>query len=89
MLNDALLNITSLKVYNSIKIFSENLKRKKKQANSNVVHAHKNEFAFGAIINIIYVSVFAGLIVFAVSLLKKIIYIIGSFVIFITSMILT
>ncbi len=87
MLNDALLNITSLKVYNSIKIFSENLKRKKKQANSNVVHAHKNEFTFGAIINIIYVSVFAGLIVFSISLLKKNNISIGSFVIFITSMI--
>lgn len=87
MLNDVVLNITSLRVYNAVKVFANNLNKKKIEENSKITHAHKNELTFGAVVNIVYVLIFSALIVFAISLIKTNKISIGAFVIFITSMI--
>ena len=55
ILNDAVLNITSLKLYNAVSTFSKNLKHKKQESNYYRNKASSKEFTFGAIANVVYV----------------------------------
>ncbi len=87
ILNDAILNFTSLRLYNAIKNFSKNLKSKKEEANFYRNKASKKEFTFGAIANICYIIVFAILINYSINLYINNMMTLGSFIFFLNAMI--
>ena len=82
ILNDAILNFTSLRLYNAIKNFSQNLKSKKEEANFYRNKASKKEFTFGAIANICYIIVFTILINYSINLYINNMMTLGSFIFF-------
>ena len=87
ILNDAVLNFSSLKIYNAIEKFSKTLKLKKKEANLYKNKASTREFSYGAIANVAYIVVLIVLMVYAIKLLEQNIITLGSFVVFINAMI--
>lgn len=87
VLNDAVLNFTSLKIYNAVKTFSENLRTKKEEVNVYKNEASTREFTYGAIANVAYVLVFSILIIYSISLFNKGLMTLGDFVFFINAMI--
>ena len=87
VLNDAVLNFTSLKIYNAVKTFSENLRTKKEEVNVYKNEASTREFTYGAIANVAYVLVFSILIIYSISLFSKELMTLGDFVFFINAMI--
>ena len=87
VLNDAVLNFTSLKIYNAVQNFSEVLKGKIEEANSYKNKASTKEFSYGAVANITYVLVFTGLIFYAIELFSNQSISLGDFVFFINAMI--
>lgn len=87
ILNDAVLNFSSLKIYNAIEKFSKTLKFKKKEANVYKNKASSREFSYGAIANVAYIVVLIVLMVYAIKLLEQNIITLGSFVVFINAMI--
>lgn len=87
VLNDAVLNFTSLKIYNAVKTFSESLRTKKEEVNVYKNEASAREFTYGAIANVAYVLVFSILIIYSISLFNKGLMTLGDFVFFINAMI--
>lgn len=87
VLNDAVLNFTSLKIYNAVKTFSESLRTKKEEVNIYKNRASAHEFTYGAIANVAYVLVFSILIFYSISLFNKGLMTLGDFVFFINAMI--
>lgn len=87
ILNDAVLNFTSLKVYSAVDNFSHTLKKKREEANIYRNEASKREFTYGAIANLIYLIVFAILLVYAIKLYSNNLMSLGNFVFFINAMV--
>lgn len=87
ILNDAVLNFTSLRLYNSVEKSSKSLKSKKEEANFHKNKASSKEFAFGAIANVIYIIVLVILMIYSVYLFKNNMMTLGSFIFFINAMI--
>lgn len=87
ILNDAVLNFTSLKVYSAVEDFSKTLKTKKENANFYKNKASSREFTYGAIANIIYIITFAVLLLYAINQFGNNLMTLGNFIFFINSMI--
>lgn len=87
VLNDAVLNFTSLKIYRAIENFSKTLKLKKEEANLYKNNASTKEFTFGAIANVIYIIVLAILMMYSVKLYENNLMTLGNFIFFINAMI--
>ncbi len=87
ILNDAILNFTSLRLYNAVENFSKNLKSKKQEANLYRNKASSKEFTFGAIANVVYVVVLTILMIYSISLFEKNMMTLGNFIFFINAMI--
>ena len=87
VLNDAILNFTSLRLYNAVENFSKTLKSKKQEANIYKNKASAKEFSYGATANIIYVITFAFLMIYSVKLYSNNIMSLGNFIFFINAMI--
>lgn len=87
ILNDAVLNFTSLRLYNAVENFSENLKYKKQEANLYRNRASTKEFTFGAIANVVYVVTLTILTIYSISLFENDNMTLGNFIFFINAMI--
>lgn len=87
ILNDSILNFSSLKVYNAINNFSQNLKAKKKEVNVYRNNASVKEFSYGAVANIAYFIVLILLTIYAIKLYSINIITLGDFVFFLNAMI--
>mgnify|MGYP004627415567 CR=1 FL=1 len=87
ILNDAVLNFTSLKLYNAVGKFSKELKSKKQEANYYRNRASKKEFTFGAMANIIYIVILVILMIYSINLFENNMMTLGSFIFFINAMI--
>ncbi len=87
ILNDAVLNFTSLRLYNAVENFSRNLKSKKQEANLYKNRASTKEFTFGAIANVVYVFTLIALIIYAIKLFESNSMTLGNFIFFINAMI--
>ena len=87
ILNDAVLNFTSLRLYNAVENFSKNLKSKKQEANIYRNKASTKEFTFGAIANVVYVVVLTILMIYSIALFKNNMMTLGNFIFFINAMI--
>lgn len=87
VLNDAVLNFTSLKIYNAVENFSKTLKRKKEEANFYKNKASTREFSYGAIANVVYIIVLVILMIYSISLFENNRMSLGNFIFFINAMI--
>ncbi len=87
ILNDAVLNFTSLRLYNAVENFSKNLKAKKQEANLYKNRASAKEFTFGAIANVVYVVTLVALIIYSIKLFETNYMTLGNFIFFINAMI--
>ena len=87
ILNDAVLNFTSLRLYGAIENFSKTLKQKKEEVNLYKNKASIREFSFGAVANITYVIVLAILMIYSIDLFSNDLMTLGNFVFFINAMI--
>lgn len=87
ILNDAVLNFTSLKLYNAVSNFSKNLKSKKEEANLYRNKASSKEFTFGAIANVFYVLTLISLMIYSIRLFENNMMTLGNFIFFINAMI--
>lgn len=87
ILNDAVLNFNSLKIYNSVDNFAKTLRSKKEDANYYKNKASKREFTYGALANVIYVVIFVILIFYSIHLFSRQAMSLGDLVFFINSMI--
>ena len=87
ILNDAVLNFTSLKIYSAIESFSKTLKGKKEDANLYRNNASKKEFTYGALANVIYIIVFTILMLYSVKMYSNNLMSLGNLIFFINAMI--
>lgn len=87
ILNDAVLNFTSLKIYSAIESFSKTLKGKKEDANLYRNNASKKEFTYGALANVIYIIVFTILMLYSVKMYSNNLMSLGDLIFFINAMI--
>ena len=87
VLNDAVLNFTSLRLYSAVENFSKTLKHKKEEVNLYKNKASTREFSFGAVANISYVIVLAILMLYSIDLFSNNLMSLGNFVFFINAMI--
>ena len=87
ILNDAVLNFTSLRLYNAVEKFSKNLKLKKEEVNIYKNRASIKEFTFGAIANVVYVMTLIVLIIYSIKLFEGNSMTLGNFIFFINTMI--
>lgn len=87
ILNDAILNFSTLRIYNSIESFSNTLKSKKETAIYYRNQASKKEFTYGAFANLAYFITFAFLLVYSIKIYSLNILTLGNFIFFINSMI--
>lgn len=87
ILNDAVLNFTSLKIYSAIESFSKTLKDKKEDANLYRNNASKKEFTYGAVANGIYIIVFTILMLYSVKMYSNNLMSLGNLIFFINAMI--
>lgn len=87
ILNDSILNFTTLRIYNAIPIFSKIQKNKKEESARYKNKASSIEFGYGVIANVIYIITFTALIFYAIDLYKIATITLGEFVFFINSMI--
>ena len=87
ILNDAVLNFTSLRLYNAVEKFSKNLKLKKQEVNIYKNKASIKEFTFGAIANVVYVITLIALIIYSIKLFESNSMTLGNFIFFINAMI--
>lgn len=87
ILNDAVLNFTSLKVYSAVEEFSKTLKTKKEESNYYKNKASSREFTYGAIANIVYLITFAILLLYSINMYTNNLMTLGNFIFFINSMI--
>jgi len=87
ILNDAVLNFTSLKLYNSVTSFSKNLKLKKQESNYYRNKASSKEFTYGALANTVYILTLIGLIIYSIKQFENGMMTLGNFIFFINAMI--
>lgn len=87
ILNDAVLNFTSLKLYNAVSSFSKNLKHKKQESNYYKNKASSKEFTFGAIANVVYVITLICLMIYSIKQFELGMMSLGNFIFFINAMI--
>lgn len=87
ILNDAVLNFTSLRLYNAVEKFSINLKEKKEEVNLYKNKASAKEFTFGAVANVVYVITLIALMFYSIKLFENNLMTLGSFIFFINAMI--
>ena len=87
ILNDAVLNFTSLRLYNAVENFSKTLKGKKEEVNQYKNRASTKEFSFGAVANVAYVITLAILMWYSIRLFSNQLMTLGNFVFFINAMI--
>lgn len=87
ILNDAVLNFTSLKLYNAVSTFSKNLKHKKQESNYYKNKASSKEFTFGAIANVVYILTLVGLMIYSIKQFEIGMMSLGNFIFFINAMI--
>ena len=87
ILNDAVLNFTSLRLYNAVENFSKTLKGKKEEVNQYKNRASTKEFSFGAVANVAYVITLAILMWYSIRLFSNNLMSLGNFVFFINAMI--
>ena len=87
ILNDAVLNFTSLKVYSAVEDFSKTLKSKKEDANYYRNKASSKEFTYGAIANVVYIVTFTFLLLYSINLFGNGLMTLGNFIFFINAMI--
>lgn len=87
ILNDAVLNFTSLKLYNAVSSFSKNLKFKKQESNHYRNKASSKEFTYGALANIVYIITLIGLMIYSIKRFENGIMTLGNFIFFINAMI--
>lgn len=87
ILNDAVLNFTSLRLYNAVENFSKNLKSKKQEANLYKNRASTKEFTFGAIANVVYIFTLIALMIYSIKLFENNSMTLGNFIFFINAMI--
>jgi len=87
ILNDAVLNFTSLRLYNAVENFSKNLKSKKQEANLYKNRASTKEFSFGAIANVVYIFTLIALMLYSIKLFENNSMTLGNFIFFINAMI--
>ena len=71
ILNDAVMNFTSLKIYNAIDDFSKRMKSTKIEAMKHKNAASKKEFTFGAVANVVFVTVLIAILVYSVILFNN------------------
>ena len=83
ILNDAVLNFTSLKVYSAVEEFSKTLKTKKEESNYYKNIASSREFTYGAIANIVYLITFAILLLYSINMYANNLMTLGNFIFFI------
>ena len=87
ILNDAVLNFVSLKVYSAVENFSKTLKSKKEDANYYKNKASSREFIYGAIAHVVYIVTFAVLLLYSINLFNNGLMTLGNFIFFINAMI--
>lgn len=87
ILNDAVLNFTSLKVYSAVEDFSKTLKAKKEDANFYKNKASSREFTYGAIANVVYIITFTILLLYSINLFGNNLMTLGNLIFFINAMI--
>lgn len=87
VLNDAVLNFTSLRLYNAVENFSKNLKSKKQESNLYKNKASTKEFIFGAIANVVYIVTLIALIIYSIKLFENNAMTLGNFIFFLNAMI--
>lgn len=87
ILNDAVLNFSSLKLYNAVNNFSKTLKSKKQEVNSYRNKATSRELTYGAIANFAYFIVLGILILYSINLYSKSIITLGDLIFFLNAMI--
>ena len=87
VLNDSILNFTSLRVYGAVENFSKTLKSKKQETNYFKNKASANEFTYGAIANVVYVITFAVLLFYSANMFSKNLISLGNLIFFINAMI--
>ena len=87
VLNDAVLNFTSLKIYDSVWDFSKTLKNKREEANMYKNKASSREFLYGALANVVYIITFIVLIIYSIELFEKNLMTLGNFIFFLNAMI--
>lgn len=87
ILNDAVLNFTSLKVYSAVETFSKTLKGKKENANYYKNKASSREFTYGAIANVVYLITFTILLLYSINMYANNLMSLGNFIFFINAMI--
>lgn len=87
ILNDAVLNFTSLKVYSAVENFSKTLKTKKEEVNIYKNKASSREFTYGAIANVVYIITFAILLFYSIYRFGNNLMTLGNFIFFINAMI--
>lgn len=87
ILNDAVLNFSSLRLYNAVEKFSKNLKQKKQEVNVYKNKASIKEFTFGAIANVVYVITLIALIIYSIKLFEGNSMTLGNLIFFINAMI--
>lgn len=83
ILNDAVLNFTSLKLYSAVQNFSRTLKGKREEVNVYKNKASTREYFYGAVANVIYVIVFALLMCYSIELFSNNMMSLGNFIFFI------
>ena len=86
ILNDAVLNFTSLKIYSAVETFSKTLKLKKQESNYYKNKASTKEFSYGAVANVVYVIVFAILMIYSIKSFESGVMSLGNLVFVINAM---
>ena len=87
ILNDAVLNFTSIRLYNAIESFSKRLKNQKQEVNYYRNKASEKEFTYGAISNIVYIAVLSIIMFYCISMFANNIMTLGNFIFVINAMI--
>ncbi len=87
LLNDSIMNFTSLRVYNSVDAFSDNVVGQKMLEMKHKNKGSKHEFKYGFTVNFLHVVVLIAVAIFGVSLYKDSMISIGDFVFILTCMI--
>ena len=86
-LNDSILNFTTLKVYNSVDNCASKLQDKKRKSVRYSNRAMKHEFSYGAVVNVIYIVVFAFVVWYGIEAFSEGRVSLGDLVFFVNVMI--
>lgn len=87
ILNDAILNFTSLRIYGAVENFAKTLKTKKQEANYFKNKASTHEFSYGAVANLVYLITFIALLFYSINMFSRNLMSLGDLIFFINAMI--